>query len=145
MGKITIKPLYFGQDESYLSQLFELFEQQWGEVDKAQNSVVAQKIPPPIAILDNQKVVGGVSFIEYPHPNGADSAIWINALLVLPQHRNHGLAKQLLEYAVTLASSYGEQRLYVYTDVPNFYRKQNWQAHHQNSDGKHWVLEYNFD
>ena len=90
-------------------------------------------LPPALIALDGQRPVGIVGFKHYPlaSSGGDNSKLWVNALYVEPDCRDSGIGTQLLAAGVEAAEATGRATIYVYTDVPEFYRKRGWVASHQ--------------
>lgn len=106
-----------------------LFIAQWSQVDPFPDAKAERTLPRPITLLDRaDQVVGGLAFTTYPHPQTSESAVWINALLVVPQYRRRGLASHLIDLAHTRARDLGVSTLFVLTEYPDLYRHNGWQV-----------------
>ena len=66
------------------------------------------------------------------------TAVWINAVMVVPEHRRHGLATKLVKRASEMAKEQGVEVLYVLADVPTLYAALGWMEVH--ADGTSSVL-----
>lgn len=103
-------------------------EAEWGaEVfPKAQHNGVM--VPGPVVAVDCQKaLLGGLTFTTAPRPDGSGTGVWINTLIVVPNHRGIGIATQLVSAAEAAANVVGVHQLFVLSDVPALYRKLGWQ------------------
>jgi GNAT superfamily N-acetyltransferase len=112
----------------HLDQLRDWFESEWGRIDPFEGNHPGFEVPGPILALDAQKnLAGGLAFSSAQRPGGEEISVWINALLVAPEHRRTGLASRLIQEAHVRAAGLGVQKLYVLTDVPALYEKLAWQ------------------
>ena len=109
------------QAPDLVNQLRKWFEQEWGELDP----IVGDKFPEPLLAIDEAgELIGGLAFTTAPEPAGLGAGVWINALLVAPEHRGRGIASKLIQAAESLArDNINSKRLFVYTDVPALYVK----------------------
>ena len=110
----------------HLKQLREWFVAEWGKVDPFEGTEDDFPVPSPILVTDGHKLLGGLAFSTYPKPGLEETGLWINALLVAPEHRGVGMGSQLVQAAEAEAVSIGARELFVYTEVPELYRKLAW-------------------
>jgi N-acetylglutamate synthase-like GNAT family acetyltransferase len=94
--------------------------------------------PKPILAKHEGSILGGLSYINYPHPSRDESALWINSLLVTPDWQDNGVGSELVQAAMQAIAPGSE--LFVYTDVPNLYRRLGWLL--VSDDNKSQVLSY---
>ena len=59
-------------------------------------------------------------------PNTDNIGLWINTVLVSPEHRGSGLGSQLVKAAEVEAIRIQVRELFVYSDAPELYRKLGW-------------------
>ena len=118
-----------------VQQLHNLFLAEWGEIDP-----ILGNYPDPILAVDQpDKLAGGLAFTRATKPDfksstEGESGIWINAVLVLPAYRKHGVASQLICLAEQNASRFGEQNLFVLSEFPLLYQKLGWSVVTQAGD-----------
>ena len=114
-----------------------MFEKQW---ETFEGPLVGDPIPlPPLLALNEcDELIGGLSFTTAPAPHNESAAVWINSVLIVPEHRRHGFASELVERASEMASELGVEVLYFYTDVPRLYTALGWTE--VKSDGTSSVL-----
>ena len=113
----------------HLDQLRGWFESEWGDIDPFEGNHEGIQVPRPILALDTQKhLAGGLAFSSANRPGSEDIAVWVNALLVAPEHRRAGLASRLVQEAHDRAADLGVQNLYVLSDVPAVYEKLAWRV-----------------
>jgi len=114
------------QDEwasPYLGKLYQMFINQWGQVDAFTDQKDGLRLPRPIIALDDDKLVGGLSFTAYRHPGKNQMVLWINALYVETDFRGKKLASRLIALAEEVAKKLGYKQLFVHTDIPTLYIK----------------------
>jgi len=113
----------------HLNQLREWFELEWGHVDPFDGNHSGFVVPAPLVAIDDRKqLVGGLAFSSFSRPGSDGIAIWVNALLVAPEHRGLGIASQLVQAAELEASRMNANELFVLTDVSNLYQKLGWRT-----------------
>ncbi|MCY3640180.1 MAG: GNAT family N-acetyltransferase [Gammaproteobacteria bacterium] len=119
-----------------LPGLLAIFEEQWGNLE---SPLVGDLVPSPLlALNERDELIGGLSFTTAPAPHDESTAVWINAVIVVPEHRRQGLATKLIKRASEMAKELGVGVLYVLTDVPALYTALGWKEVH--ADGTSSVL-----
>jgi GNAT superfamily N-acetyltransferase len=96
-------------------------------------------IPPALVAISGGKPVGVLGFKR--HELAGEYTLWINAVYVVPESRKAGIGSRLVAGAVDAARAHPEHRLYVYTDVPDFYRHLGWVEHRVLEDSGMIVLK----
>lgn len=119
----------------YLPELRGWFKQEWGENEHVDNEVDAFPLPKPLLALQQNNLMGGLAFTSFVKPKHSDFGLWINALLVTPQHRGQGIASRLIQAADAKAQEAGVGEFYTYTDIPALYQKQGWTIVSSKDDG----------
>ena len=110
----------------YLKQLRDWFVLEWGEVDPFEGTGAGFELPPPLLALDEEKLLGGLSFTSSAIPGSKELGLWVNALLVAPDHRGLGVGSQLIKAAEIEADCVKAKKLFVYTNVPHLYERLGW-------------------
>lgn len=123
----------------HLKQLREWVEAEWDEVDPFEGAAEGFIVPPPLLAIDDQKLLGGLAFSSFPIPGSEEIGVWVNALLVTPEHRSIGISSQLVQAAEVEAECIKVKELFVYTDVPKLYLKLGWSI--VDSSGESTVLK----
>ncbi len=78
-----------------------------------------------LALVDGQPV-GTVNLIACDNDERSDLSPWLAALLVLPEYRKLGIGSQLVNECVVGARRLGVKRLYLGTDIPEYYERLGW-------------------
>ncbi len=77
-------------------------------------------VPQWYIALDGDRIIGGLGVIENDFHNRSDLAPNICAVYVEPEHRNKGLAGELLDMACRDMRAYGLCTLFLVTDHDSF-------------------------
>lgn len=110
---------------SYHDQLRRLFLSEWDELDPFLDDEAS--FPHPLVMLTSTgDLAGGLSFTRAQSPFSAELAVWVNAVLVLPEYRWQGLATHLLCEAESATRASGIDFLFAYTDKPSLYASIGW-------------------
>ncbi len=109
----------------------------WPEIDFT-NGSVELIVPQPILARENNSIIGGLSYIHYPHPARSGVVLWINAVLVTAPYRNRGLGSRLVTFAMN-EQGIGTE-LFVYTTIPSLYLKLGWLP--VSNDGENHTLTF---
>lgn len=125
--KTTRKPLYeiveAGIDTDYSRILHEMLVREWPELGELESRRFGLAVPDPIVALQDNQVIGGVSFTSYKEPHGDNVVTWLNALYVDIVKRKQGIATALIK-----ASKGTTRELYALTDIPDLYVKAGWKT-----------------
>ena len=111
-----------------LSKLREWFVAEWGEIDPFEGAHKGFNVPAPILALDRETLIGGLAFTSFSVPGKEEIGLWVNTLFVDPNYRGKGIGKKLIQEAKAEASRTDAETLYVYTDIPKFYQKLEWET-----------------
>lgn len=101
-------------------------ESEWGNVDPFTSTAEALIVPAPILAVEQDQLLGGLSFTDHALPDSKESGVWINTLLVAAQFRNRGIGASLIKAAEAEAARLGIGELFVFTEIPRFYEKLGW-------------------
>ena len=107
-------------------QFFDWIESEWGNPQSADEKMVPDSIPTPLFAIENDVLLGGLSFTTHLKPDSEVTGIWINTLYVAPDSRKRGIGAALIEAASEKAKQLNIDELYVYTDKPEIYEKHGW-------------------
>ncbi|WP_151795837.1 GNAT family N-acetyltransferase [Acinetobacter soli] len=85
-------------------------------------------VPEWYVMIDkNRNIVDGAGIIENDFHERTDLTPNLCALFVEEKYRNQHLAKQLLNFVKVDCATRGFEKLYLITDMTNFYEKCGWQ------------------
>lgn len=120
-----------------LSELESLFKSEWSGFSFCHYHL---ELPEPIVALHGEKVIGGLSFTFYKHPNANGDVVWINALFILPEYRGRRIADKLIESATLEVARRGYKQLFAYTHIPYIYQRLGWTSLNSNAQSKYKVM-----
>jgi predicted N-acetyltransferase YhbS len=113
-------------------------EDEWGSVPRAETLKMLSNtvnLPPALIAISEGRPIGVLGFKRHVIGGGEDGPeLWINAVFVVPEHRNAGIGSQLVTDAIDAVAAFGERTLYVYTDIPEFYEKRGWTRHSEREE-----------
>ena len=118
--------------------------------DLIENYMDSNKIPIMIVAVDDDKYVGNVSLIDDDFPEIARDRVWITELYVLPEYRNKGIAKLLIQKALDTARSCGLHEVYLscLEDLVCYYKKLGFISTGEEiffANKKYYVFKYNLN
>lgn len=95
-----------------------------------QKNLNTDRVPLTLIAVENDALVGTVSLEAYDMETRMEYTPWLASLYVLPEYRNTGLARKLVERATAQAGALGVQTLYLFTLKPHarFYETRGWQV-----------------
>ncbi len=103
-----------------------------------------ETIPEPLMVVQEDRVIAGLSYTLFAEPEKETNVIWINALVVSSEHRGRGIASHLVQEAVRVIKEMRIQDyLYVYTDVPGLYLASGWSIMDVQGEDSSVVMNYN--
>ncbi len=117
-----------------LEQAVQYFWKKWGSEDNfvfyqdcILNSLDAKNKLPKfyIGIVENE-IVGSYALLINDIISRQDLFPWFACLYVEEAFRKNGLAAQLLDHGLHQAKKKGFEKLYLSTDLINFYEKKGW-------------------
>jgi GNAT superfamily N-acetyltransferase len=110
---------------NYYDELLEQLEKEWPAIEPV--DLVGGTVPlPSVALTSAHTLAGGLVFVMAKSPLSDEFAVWVNAVLVLQEHRRQGVATRLIEAAERAAIRFGVARLFALTELPDLYRKIGW-------------------
>jgi GNAT superfamily N-acetyltransferase len=99
---------------------------EWSHVDSFACTDKGITVPAPLVAVFGQTLIGGLAFTAYPVPGGTNLGVWINVLIVAPEHRGKGVGSRLIVAAEAEASRSNATALFVYSKVPRLYQNNGW-------------------
>jgi len=129
----------------YLGTVAQWIADEWSEESGDSVETIKQKIlnsdhapPSHVAVIEDLPV-GLVWLCRYQAQDESQPSLWINALYVQEAFRNRGIATELVTRAMHISSAF-EDRLYAYTDIPEFYLRLGWSVHKEANEEGHSVV-----
>ena len=84
-------------------------------------------VPTTLVAFVDGALAGSVSLLANDHSRIRKWSPWLASLLVLPEFRGRGIGAALVGEAVAIATRFGIERLYLYTDdAAPFYARLGW-------------------
>ena len=116
---------------SYKEEAANWFHDKWNIPTEAyaqsmEECIVGNSIPQWYVAIDDNKIIGGIGFIENDFHTRKDLTPNVCALYVEEDYRNKGLAKKLLETVIEDMRTFNIQHLYLITDHTAFYERYGW-------------------
>ena len=96
---------------------------------ESMDQCLAGQLPVPewYAVLDGDRIIGGLGVIENDFHDRIDLSPNVCALYVEPDYRGQGLAGRLLDLACCDMLAHGIDTLYLVTDHASFYERYGWE------------------
>jgi predicted N-acetyltransferase YhbS len=94
-------------------------------------------IPLSLVALEDDKPIGTVNLVENDNDERQDLTPWLAALLVVPEARGRGVGTRLVRSLVKEAAALGIPRLYLGTDMPEYYARLGASLFAEYADGYH--------
>lgn len=122
-GILDIKVKISERDSSQLSEVSDLFKQEWSDFEFGKEQ---PNVPPVILALSGDVVVGALAYSLFKEPQKETKVVWIDAVFVLPEYRNKGIASTLIDTSIEQLTNYKQSYLYAYTNIPELYSALGW-------------------
>ena len=122
------------KNDKYLDEYIRLCYETWGKKDKEINTYIKEKrerilkedkIISIIGLIDNNIMLGFISLFKYDGIEKHDLTPWYATMYVKKEYRNNGYSKILNEAILKEAKRLGYNRVYLKTDLVNYYEKFN--------------------
>lgn len=130
---ISINIIKISSHPEYKEQAAQWFSEKWSipfqaYLESMQAAIDHRNgVPEWYVMIDkNQHIVAGAGIIENDFHERTDLTPNLCALFVEEKYRNQHLAKQLLNFAKADCAMKGFEKLYLITDMNDFYEKCGW-------------------
>ncbi len=80
-------------------------------------------------MLDGDVIIGSYALLTNDIISRQDSMPWFACLFIDKNHRNQGLAEELIEHSLDESQKMGFNTLYHCTKLNDFYEKKEWDYH----------------
>jgi len=109
------------------------FSDKWGIPVEAYRDSIQSSIEQPdgipqwyVVLNEYQHIIAGTGVIDNDFHNRKDLSPNLCALFVDEAYRKQNIARQLLDFARTEMKTLGYEKLYLVTDLDDFYEKCGW-------------------
>jgi len=92
------------------------------------HSLNKDNLPQTFVALKNNQPVGTIGIWRCDMVSRQDLYPWISALYVVPEQRSLGLGSMLQEAALAHTKDLGYNKVYLYSDIENYYEKTGWEV-----------------
>lgn len=110
---------------------------EWGHLDPAgtrerwtlrlAEQTNRDRIPLTLVAVERGKPVGTAQLVTHDMETRKDLSPWLAGVLLLPEHRSHGVGLRLVEEVQNRARKMEVKKLYLYTrSAVSFYEKLDW-------------------
>ena len=117
-------------DLSFLKEYVELCALEWGKPknnieiqDKINLILSGDKVISVLGIVEERKLIGFISLFKYDGDERKDLSPWYATMYVKEEYRGNGYSKVLNEMIIEEAIKLGYKRIYLKTDLNNYYEK----------------------
>ena len=117
-------------DLSFLKEYVELCALEWGKPknnieiqDKINLILSGDKVISVLGIVEERKLIGFISLFKYDGDERKDLSPWYATMYVKEEYRGNGYSKVLNEIIIEEAIKLGYKRIYLKTDLNNYYEK----------------------
>ena len=117
-------------DLSFLKEYVELCALEWGNPknnieiqDKINLILSGDKVISVLGIVEDRKLIGFISLFKYDGDERKDLFPWYATMYVKEEYRVNGYSKVLNEMIIEEAIKLGYKRIYLKTDLNNYYEK----------------------
>ena len=130
--KMGIKIIGIREHPQYLEKGIDYFAQKWNidrriYADCISNSITTYSpIPRWYLMLKDDEIIGGFGLITNDFISRQDLFPWFCALYVEESERGNQLGCKMLEYGLIESAKLGYKKLYLCTDLDNYYEKYGW-------------------
>ena len=123
--------------EEYIEEVCILEHKEWGSIDKSiedRNNKIKKKIKLikdnfnnryfcKLILLDKDKLVGFISLFPFDTDERKDLSPWYATIYIKEEYRGKGYSKLLNDAIIKEAKDRGFNRIYLKTELDNYYEK----------------------
>lgn len=129
-----MKIINLKEKDAFLNEYIELCNSQWGteKTEKEMNKYIKEKkkrilsddkVISILGLINNNSLIGFVSLLKNDGPNRQDLTPWYATMYIKKEYRNKGYSKILNNAIIDEASKLGYNKIYLKTDLTNYYEK----------------------
>ena len=122
-------------DIQYLEEVSLCLWQEWSSkggakpedtLYRTRHSICKDRVPQMYIAKQNDEMVGFVSIWNNDLKARQDLSPWLATLFVKESYRGQGIGTLLQKKCIQVAKALGYERLYLITDLENYYEKSDW-------------------
>lgn len=124
------------EDKKFLEEYVRLCLNEWGKkeeniedkISKKIESIMTnnyEKIITAIGLINDNKLLGFISLFKYDGDEKQELTPWYATMYVKKEYRGKGYSKILHDSILKKAKSLGYKKIYLKTDLINYYEKMN--------------------
>ena len=121
-------------NDLYLTEYIKLCNSEWGSIksdfelneyiiNKKNKIISGDKVINVLGLVDNDKLLGFISLFKYDGDERTDLTPWYATMYVKNEYRKKGYSKILNDAILIEAKSLGYDKVYLKTDLVNYYEK----------------------
>ena len=114
-----------GKADKHLPQIIKEAEKEWGSASEYFNELSSKRIA--FKLIEGNNLVGFFSIIFADDTTGYGEIVpWLEKMYTLPDYRKKGLGTLMQQKAEEVAKQKGYNKMFLWTDLDNYYEKNNW-------------------
>ncbi|TMW70371.1 GNAT family N-acetyltransferase [Alteribacter natronophilus] len=121
------------EDERF-EEAVQVFWREWGNESNYKfykdcmihSCMTPDDLPLFYMAVEENKIIGTAALIRNDLNSRQDLCPWLACLFVDKEHRGKQIGSQLLNYGLKLAADLGCQKLYLTSDLENYYERYGW-------------------
>ena len=125
-----MKIISIKDNDNYLIEYISLCNQEWGtkkDKDYVQRKLkqikTEDKVISILGLIDNNELLGFISLFKYDGEEKRELTPWYATMYVKKEYRHKGYSKLLNDAILKEAKSLGYNKVYLKTDLNNYYEK----------------------
>jgi len=129
-----IEIVHISECESHIEVVSKWMQEEWGTAKNYEffHSIVShstdkQNLPQTFVAIENGEPIGTIGIWRCDMVSRQDLFPWLSALYVVPEYRNNGVGRKLQDHLIKYVKELGFEKLYLYTDIKNYYEKNGWE------------------
>ncbi|WP_096435640.1 GNAT family N-acetyltransferase [Alteribacter populi] len=120
--------------DDIFEEAVQVFWKEWGNESNYKfykdcmihSCINSDDIPLFYVALKNKKIIGTAAIIRNDLNSRQDLCPWLACLFVDKEFRGKQIGSELLNYGLKLANDLGYKKLYLTSDLENYYEKYGW-------------------
>lgn len=133
-GDMYMKMVELQKENAFLKEGIEVFWNVWGTEDNYKfyedcilhSAETSEDLPRFYVAVDNRNIIGTYAILRNDINSRQDLCPWLACLFVDKEYRGREIGAKLLEHGLSESAKKGYKKLYLTTDLENFYEKYGW-------------------